>query len=163
MKISIIPMFMLLILVGCGKSNIIVGEGSTVNVLDGIRPPDAMVQINNELHDTVIGSFCWSSGNQSVCADTAGSVELLKGRDPIPVKPGELIEFVMDDEPKPNQFHVTQVHEDKMTEVEWKGTRLNAPTVKGLYYYSIGTWWMDDIVENLSHGDSSYNFVIEVQ
>ncbi|WP_372660974.1 hypothetical protein [Cohnella sp.] len=124
----------------------------------GEKPPNVMIEIEDQKYETILGTYCWSTG----CVDTIGPVELLEGETPISVKPGVVIKFVMDYEPKPNQFHVTQINEDKRTEVELKGNRISAPIQKGIYYYNYGVWWMDEEVENVSHGDAFYNFVIEV-
>lgn len=128
----------------------------------GEKPPNAMVKIDNQFYETTLGTYCWSTKNQGLCVDTIGPVELLEGKEPISVKPGDAIKLVMDYEPLPNQFHVTQISGDKRTEVELKGSVFSAPTKKGIYYYHYGVWWMDEKVENLSNGSAFYNFVIEI-
>lgn len=107
------------------------------------------------MYETKLGTYCWDSKNQSRCVDTIGPVELLKGENPVTVQPGEVITFVMNYEPQPNKHHVNQIYEDISEKVEVKENSFHAPTQKGTYFYSYGVWWMDEHVENLSHGDST--------
>jgi hypothetical protein len=73
----------------------------------GDKPPKAFIEIQNEKHEVKLGTYCWKKG----CVDTVGSIELLEGKKPIKVKAGEAIKFVMDYEPKPNEFHVIKMNE----------------------------------------------------
>lgn len=130
--------------------------------LTGTHPPAAKVQIENQVYETKLGTYCWSSENQSRCVDTGGPVELLKGKAPISVAPGEVIKFVMEYEPQPNKFHVNQIHDNEITEIKFDNLQFNAPTQEGIYYYTIGVWWMDEKRENVANGDAFYNFVIDV-
>jgi len=127
--------------------------------LSGEKPPKVNINIGNESYETKLGTYCWNDG----CVDTAGPVELLKGKESIKVKPGEKISFIMEYEPKPNEFHLMQVNESNENEVLIEENSFSAPTRKGVYYYSYGVWWMDDKEENLSHGDAFYAFVLEVK
>ncbi|MFS0646481.1 hypothetical protein [Siminovitchia sp. 179-K 8D1 HS] len=126
------------------------------------KPPKAFIEIDNERFETTLGTYCWNSRGKGTCVDTAGPIELLKDKKPIKVKPGETITFVMDYEPKPNEFHVVQMSNNKETEVMVKDNRFTAPAQSGVYYYSYGVWWMDEKEANLSHGDAFYAFVLEV-
>ncbi|MCM3781713.1 hypothetical protein M3231_01890 [Neobacillus mesonae] len=146
-----------LLLTGCGMG------ASTESGLTGSDPPKADIQVRDKLYETVLGTHCWSSGNVSRCEDYAGPVEMLENEEPLTVSPGEDITFVMDYEPEPSQFSVQQYTKDgKRTEVIIQNHTFQAPTEKGVYYYSYGVWWMDPEEENISHGDAFYNFVIEV-
>jgi len=69
----------------------------------------------------------------------------------------------MDYEPKPNEIHVSQINNNKETEVQAENNRFSAPMEKGIYYYSYVTGWMDEKQENVSNGDAVYAFVIEVK
>ena len=131
--------------------------------LTGDEPPATMVKIGDETYPTKLGTYCWSTKNEGVCVDTAGSEALLEGKDPIVVLPGEEITFVMDYEPMPNEVHVAYYTGDKETEVEVENHRFTAPEEKGVYYYSYGVWWMDEKEENVSNGDAFYAFAIEVK
>jgi hypothetical protein len=71
------------------------------------KPPEVYIKIGDERYDTKLGTYCW----KGTCADTVGPVELLKGTEPIKVAPGEKIAFLMEYEPKPNEFHLTQISE----------------------------------------------------
>ncbi|WP_164669668.1 hypothetical protein [Virgibacillus doumboii] len=127
--------------------------------LPGDSPPNAYIKMDNKKYDTKLGSYCWKTG----CVDKVGPVELLKDQEPIQVQAGESITFGMEYTPKPNEVHLSQVSNDKETDVELKGNQFTAPDEKGIYYYDYGVWWMDEEKENLSHGDASYVFVLEVK
>jgi hypothetical protein len=146
-----------IIMVGAGCSG---GEGA--NEMTGDKPPDAFVIIQNKNHKTRLGSYCWHHGDSAKCVDTAGPVELLKGKKAIQVKPGEQVTFQMKYSPKPNEFHVIQYSEHHETEVEVKNNRFLAPHKKGTYYYSYGVWWMTDKERKISNGDAFYAFSLEV-
>jgi hypothetical protein len=135
---------------------------SNNNGLSGVKPPKAFIEIDNKKFETTLGTYCWQGDRKAECVDTGGPVELLEGKGPIKVKSGENITFVMDYEPKPNEFHVVQISNNKETEVMVKDNRFTAPTQSGVYYYSYGVWWMDEKEANLSHGDAFYAFILEV-
>lgn len=133
--------------------------GCSTEKLSGANPPKVYIKIGNEKYETKLGTYCW----KGTCIDTFGPVEMLKGKEPISVKPGEMITFIMDYEPKPNEIHVTQTQNEIETIVPINENRVTAPLVEGVYYYSYGVWWMDEEEKNLSHGDAFYAFVIEVK
>ncbi|MDN3015598.1 hypothetical protein PH210_05165 [Paenibacillus sp. BSR1-1] len=137
-----------LTIMGCSK------EG-----MSGEKPPEVYIKIGNVKYETKLGTYCW----KGTCVDTAGPVDLLKGKEPIKVNPGERISFIMDYEPKPNEFHVSQISESIENEVLVKDNSFSVPIQKGVYYYSYGVWWMDEKEKNLSHGDAFYAFVLEVK
>lgn len=68
----------------------------------------------------------------------------------------------MDYEPKPNGVGVTQIDNNKEISVKVKNNQIAAPTKKGVYYYSYDVQWMDEKETNISHGDVTCAFVIEV-
>jgi hypothetical protein len=136
---------------------------STSGKLSGSKPPETFIKIGTETYATTLGTYCWSSTFQSVCVDTAGPVELLEGKKPIEVAPGEEITFVMDYEPQPNEIHVSYFKEDVETEVEVKNHRFTAPEEKGVYYYAYSVWWLDEKEEHVSKGDAFYAFALEVK
>jgi hypothetical protein len=148
--LSILVVLFGLTIMGCSKAGI-----------SEETPPDVYLKIGNEEYETKLGTYCW----RGTCADTAGPVDLLKGKEPIDVNPGEKIFFIMDYEPKPNEFHLTQISEsnENENEVSVKEDGFSAPTQKGVYHYAYGVWWMDEKEENLSHGDAFYAFVLEVK
>lgn len=153
--------------VGCSGTqpngdDLVVGKQPISKELEGEQPPKAEIQIGERMYETKLGTYCWESKNQSRCEDTIGPVELLKGENPVSVKPGEAIKFVMNYEPQPNKYHVEQINEGKLTEVVVKENSFHAPTQKGTYFYSYGVWWMDEHVENQSRGDAFYYFVLKV-
>lgn len=145
----ILLVFISFTITGCSK------EG-----LSGGKPPEVNINIGNENSETKLGTYCW----KDKCVDTVGPVELLKGKVPIKVNPGEKVSFLMEYEPKPTEFHLMKVSEsDDESEVLIEENSFTAPTQKGIYYYSYGVWWMDDKEKNLSHGDAFYAFVLEVK
>lgn len=133
--------------------------GCSNEIMSGEKPPEININIGNKDYETKLGTYCWKDG----CVDTVGPVELLKGKEPIKVNPGEKVSFLMEYEPKPNEFHLTQVSESDENEVLIEENSFTAPNRKGIYYYSYGVWWMDDKEENLSRGDASYAFALEVK
>ena len=139
---------LILILSGCVKGGVLEG-----------KPPKVFMEIGSEMHETTLGTYCWKNS----CVDTAGPTEMLEDKEPIKIKPGETISFVMDYEPKPNEFHVLQMSEDGETEITLHGNHFSAPTEQGVYYYSYGVWWMNEKEKNLSHGDAFYAFAVEVE
>lgn len=100
-------------------------------------------------------SYCWKNGVRTI--------ELLEGKEPIKVNPGEKITFLMDYKPKPNEFHLLRINESNENEIVIEDNSFSAPTNKGVYYYSYGVWWMDDKKENVSQGDAFYSFSLEVE
>jgi len=127
--------------------------------MSGDKPPKVYIDIGNEKYETKLGAYCW----KGTCVDTAGPLELLKGKEPIKVIPGEKISFIMDYEPRPNEFHLIQMNENNENDIIVKENSFSAPTQKGIYYYSYGVWWMDEKEENLSNGDAFYALVLEVK
>ncbi|MDR9857913.1 hypothetical protein RJP21_30425 [Paenibacillus sp. VCA1] len=138
------------------------GGKTTVRELTGGQPPKASIQIGDKLHDTKLGTYCWSSKNTSTCVDTPGPAELLKNKKPVSVSPGAEIKFVMDYEPLPNKIHLEQLSEGKYTEIAVIDNTFRAPTQKGIYYFSYGVWWMDEKREHVALGDAFYVFALEV-
>jgi len=126
--------------------------------VSGDKPPQVFVKIGKEKHQTILGTYCWGS----TCVDTAGPLELLAGKEPISVKPGEVISLGVNYEPKPNEIYVVQVSESGEKEITVQDNQFTAPSEKGIYYYSYGVWWMDEKEENVSHGDAFYAFALEV-
>ncbi|MCT2536157.1 hypothetical protein NC661_17115 [Aquibacillus koreensis] len=156
MKKWLVPSLLIagIILFGCSDSN---------KETDGEKPPQAMVDIGDQSYETTLGSYCWKSNDQSTCVDMAGPKELLKGKEPIKVKSGENITFVMNYEPQPNEFHVLQISESSEVEVNVEDNRFSAPLEEGVFYYSYGVWWMDEQEERVSNGDAVYNFALKVE
>lgn len=146
--------FVGLTLFGCSDSD---------NGIAGQKPPEAVIEIGSKSYDTILGSYCWGENGQTTCVDTAGPQELLKGVEPIKVKAGVKIFFVMNDEPQPNESYVLQISESDEIEVSVQENSFRAPLQQGIYYYSYGVWWMDEQEENVSNGDAFYNFVLEVE
>ena len=136
--------------------------GCSTDGMAGDKPPKVWIEIGNERYETTLGSYCWNGLLDSTCVDTAGPIELLEGKESIKVKPGEEILFVMDYEPKPNEMNVVQIQNNKESDIAVKGNRIIAPMQKGIYYYAYGVWWMDEKEANVSRGDASYAFVLEV-
>lgn len=148
----------LVILIGCN----LMGCSNNNNEMTGEKPPKVLLEIGNKKYETKLGTYCWKEAGKGICVDTAGPVKLLEGKDPIKVKPGETISFLMDYEPKPTEFTVEQFINNKQSEVEIKDNQVKAPMQKGVYYYSYGVWWKDEKDSNVSKGDAFYAFVIEV-
>ncbi|PGL68903.1 hypothetical protein [Bacillus sp. AFS055030] len=151
--LSVAIIFFFLIFTGCSANN----------GLKGNKPPKTMVQVENQTYDTKLGSYCWITKGKGECADTAGPVNLLEGKKPIEVKPGETIKINMKYTPKPNEIHLTQINNNKESEILLVKNQFSAPINKGVYYYSYGVWWVDKKDKHLSHGDAFYAFALEIK
>ncbi|WML58775.1 hypothetical protein [Neobacillus sp. PS2-9] len=145
-------LFILFTLMGCSS-----------NGMEGDQPPKSMIQIGKQTYEMKLGSYCWNANGQGTCVDTLGPVEQLKGKKPIEVRPGEVLTFVMNYHPKPNEFHLTQMNNNHEIDFNVEKNRFTAPVEKGIYYYSYGVWWMDEKDEHLSNGSASYAFALEVK
>ncbi|MEE6449454.1 hypothetical protein RAH41_02660 [Gottfriedia acidiceleris] len=146
-------LFFFLIFTGCSANN----------GMKGNKPPKTMVQVGNQTYDTKLGSYCWIKKGKGECADTAGPIELLEGKKPIEVIPGETIKIIMNYKPKPNEIHLSQINDKKEIEIEVVKNQFSAPINKGIYYYAYGVWWMDKKDKHLSNGDAFYAFALEVK
>ncbi|MEH6944734.1 hypothetical protein [Bacillus sp. JJ722] len=158
-RIVLVILFVGLVIVGCSNGEL---SGKSNGELSGKKPPKVFIELNDERFETVLGTYCWKSGNDGICVDKAGPKELLEGKKPVRVKAGEKVKLVMDFEPKPNEIHLTQISGEKETEVELTSQQFTVPNEKGLYYYSYGVWWMDEKEKNVSNGDAFYAFALEV-
>lgn len=117
-KYLLIFLFLIIvILVGCSNDK-----------LSGKKPPTVNLIIDGECYETTLGTYCW----KNVCADTAGPVEILKGKNPIKVNLGTTISFEMNYQPKPNEVYLEQIREKEIT---LKDSSFTAPTKRGVYYY----------------------------
>lgn len=141
-------------LVACSISN---------NGMDGDGPPNAEIKVGVHSFETTLGSYCWEGDGSGKCVDKVGPKELLKGKTPIKVKPGEKITLTVKYEPKPNEFHVLQISKNGQKEIKVDNNNFTAPMKKGTFYYSYGVWWIDDKIDHVSHGSASYAFVIKVE
>lgn len=148
----LIIVFMGLYVTGCAEQETVEEQ----------KPPLVSIEIGSEIFETITGSYCWGGSNSSTCVDKAGPVELLEEKEPIKVEPGKKISFTMDYEPKPNEVDVTQIDNNKETSVKVENNQITAPLKKGVYYYSYDVWWMDEKENNVSLGDATYAFVLEV-
>lgn len=123
-------------LVGCSKEEI-----------SGERPPMLNVNIDDETYEDKLGTYCWIN----LCVDTAASVELQKGKEPIKVKTGAAITFVIDYKSKLNEFHLLKINEGNENETVIEDDSFSISSNKGVYYCSYGVCWMDDQKENVSN------------
>ncbi|WP_234998558.1 hypothetical protein [Salirhabdus sp. Marseille-P4669] len=153
-RITVVLLILGMMLFGCSYNDA---------ELSGSKPPNAMIEINEDTYETTLGTYCWGAGDQGVCVDTAGPKELVKDKETIKVNAGDMITIVMDYEPKPTETELIQIDEEKEVKVDVLDNRFQAPNEKGVYYYSYGVWWLDDEDPNVSNGDAFYAFVIEVK
>ena len=70
--------------------------------LPGSEPPAAFIEVNGKRHETVLGTYCWSGEKEGICVDTAGPVQLLEGKEPVEVQPGETIRLMIEGKPQPS-------------------------------------------------------------
>ena len=128
--------------------------GCSKEELSGESPPIVYIKIGDEKFETKLGTYCWTRG----CVDM-----VITENEPIRVKSGEKITLIMDYEPKPNEFYLSQVIGNNKSEIFVKENVFSAPTEKGIYNYTYGVWWMDEEEENKSHGDAFYEFALDVE
>ncbi|SES63478.1 hypothetical protein SAMN05216389_101174 [Oceanobacillus limi] len=127
------------------------------------KPPEAVIDVEENSYETFLGSYCWGSNGQTTCVDVAGPKDVLREEDPIEVSPSDQVMFTIDGEEKPNKIHVVQIGMEEEVEVTVEDNTFTAPTEEGIYYYSYDVWWMDDKVENVSNGSASYHFALLVE
>ncbi|MGM0804098.1 MAG: hypothetical protein ACQET8_05115 [Bacillota bacterium] len=153
-KIILTLTIALLVLVGCSKDSN--GE------MRGKKPPTAFAVIGNEKHVMKLGSYCWKSNFSSICVDSAGPIELVSNEKPIQVRSGAEISFAMKGDSKPNEYHLSQFHEENERKIDVRTNTFIAPDTLGTYVYGYSVWWMSEEKENVSDGDALYAFAIEV-
>lgn len=141
---------------------IILSGCSSNDGMKGDKPPKTMIEIQEQTYEMKLGTYCWQSNNKGICVDTGGPEELLKGKKPIKVKPGEEITVVMNYNPKPNVINLSQINNKKEIKIEVEKSQFKAPLSKGVYYYSYSVFWLDKKKEHTSKGDAFYAFVLEV-
>lgn len=88
---------------------------------------------------------------------------MLKTEQPIKVKANESLSLVIKYKRQPNEKHMAQIQNSHEVEIPLKKNKLKAPSESGTYYYSYSVWWMDESQKNVSNGDASYAFVLEVK
>lgn len=160
MKRGMMLLFSLVFLVACGVNG--PNGGDSTGYRD--KPPAVFVQVGEEKYETVLGTYCWSGDGEGRCVDTVGPVELLEGKNPIRVRPGEKISFVIDGGLEPSEVYVEMMSENDRAgvEVEVVDDAITAPLDGGVYYYSYGAWWTEEGNQEVSRGDAFYAFGIEV-
>lgn len=131
--------------------------------LEGEGPPKATIQAGGRTYETKLGTYCWSTSSGGKCVDAVGPEQLLKGKQPITVKPGAEIAFKIDYEPQPNEFHLSQISGSDYADVPLEGQTFRAPSQPGLYYYTYGVWWKDPKDPRVSNGDAFYSFALKVK
>lgn len=138
------------------------GAGQTEEDLPGTRPPAVFVEVGGQRYETVLGTYCWRGEKAGRCVDTVGPVELLAGKEPIPVQPGETIRIIVEGKLKPTEVSLELLKDSGGISVELKDDHFHAPLEKGVYYYTFGAWWRAEDPLHGSLGDAFYAFVIEV-
>ena len=127
------------------------------------EPPIAIIEVGNNSYETTLGAYCWQSNGSTTCVDVPGPQKTMAGKERIEVNPGDKIKFVLDYEPEPNDFYVLEIDSGTQVEVIVEDNIFSAPMQQGVFYYSYGARWMDEIEENVSHASVEYHFVIKVE
>src|SRR5690625_2754896 len=138
--------FLLCIWIGMFLFGCSYGKVEQSPVLSGSQPPEVKLKIGNNTYDTVLGSYCWpSADDSSTCVDTGGTIELLGEDDIVEVKKGETIEIMLDYKPLPNKVHMSQMEAKLRNEkaIEFNNSRIIAPDEQGTYFYTFSVWWMN--------------------
>lgn len=155
-------LLVLLTLTACNGS--LINDSNDVSSLAD-RPPTVLLAVDDKTYGTVLGSYCWEgiTNKASICVDTIGPKDLVKDKKPLQVKASEKVVFKMSDISKPDSAQLIQINRDEQKEVELIKDYFIAPKEVGTYLYSYQLWWMDSEVKDISRGDASYAFAINVQ
>lgn len=146
---KLLLLFFFLLLMGCSNTQAAINE-----------PPSLFIVSDGVRHDTKLGSYCWSNAGSSVCADTAGPLDLLEDETPIKVSANQSIKFEIDYE-APSKISVNQIrHGNKEAAVDISNGQMIAPRNEGIYYFAYSALWTD---EDIPNGDALYAFAIEVE
>ena len=155
-------LLMLLVLNACNDSLI---KNSNVVSSDADYPPTVFLEISGESYETVLGSYCWEGikNKASLCVDTIGPNDLVKDKKPLQVKASEKVVFKVGGTPKSDSAQLIQISNGEHKEASLIKDYFIAPTQAGNYLYSYQLWWMDPEATDISRGDVSYVFAIDVQ
>ncbi|AMO85999.1 cAMP-binding protein [Solibacillus sp. FSL W7-1472] len=117
--------------------------------------PDVTAVTNEQVIETVRGSYCWHSAGEAECVDTAAPHEIIIAQKTpyVKVHPGEVMEFQYSQ-------NVTSVSiQQWIDDYDYKeiatSTRFNAPLEKGMYIISS--------MARFSNGDVTDSIAIEVE
>ncbi|WP_342573377.1 cAMP-binding protein [Solibacillus sp. FSL K6-1781] len=117
--------------------------------------PDVTAVTNEQVIETVRGSYCWHSAGEAECVDTAAPHEIIIAQKTpyVKVQPGEVMEFQYSQ-------NVTSVSiQQWIDDYDYKeiatSTRFNAPLEKGTYIISS--------MARFSNGDVTDSIAIEVE
>lgn len=118
--------------------------------------PQAHVIVGGKTYDTSIGTYCWDE----LCVDKINPDEQLQHADPIIVSSGESFSVQLEGDEPPTTIDVSLVNGNDVQIVPLQHGQMTAPIEQGRYTYNYRASWLDG---NVSYGDISYVFVIEVQ
>lgn len=117
--------------------------------------PDVTAVTNEQVIETVRGSYCWHSAGEAECVDTAAPHEIIIAQKTpyVKVQPGEVMEFQYSQ-------NVTSVSiQQWIDDYDYKeiatSIRFNAPLEKGTYIISS--------MARFSNGDVTDSIAIEVE
>ncbi|MCS7462884.1 hypothetical protein N0M98_22420 [Paenibacillus doosanensis] len=122
-------------------------------------PPLPKVMAGKTLIPVKQSSYCWGKLG---CADYGGPKSVLKGQQPTVVAPESNIKVSFNYKEEPSNIKVTLSQDEKPVDIPLKDGYFQAPKQPGIYYYGIFAYWRSDDGKH-SHGDTSSDFVIEVQ
>jgi len=117
--------------------------------------PTASATLHGATIDLPRGSYCWNSGGQGECADSAGADQLLKSGflKPYRTAGGFDVKITFHAASRPNSFNVQQVQspDGKLAAVTESAPHtfsigMSPPAAAGLYVYLVtGTWAEGDV------------------
>jgi hypothetical protein len=119
-------------------------------------PPALTVTAGNQIIPVKFGSYCWTQGRSSVCADGPGPREIFRGEAPPVVTGGASLQLKFADQPK--TWTVNGFSGDGTQEVPVKagpGNVIPLPAASGTYIFSVTGNWP-------GHGDGNYLFQFSV-
>lgn len=117
--------------------------------------PTVMVVTNQQIIESVRGSYCWHSAGEAECVDTAAPHELVMEQNMpfIKVEPGELMEFQYSQ--NVSSVTIQQWLADDDYEQIATTTRFHAPIEKGTYIITS--------LARFNNGDVTDSIAIEVE
>lgn len=165
MKQFVIPISISFIFILSSCQNPPINENNVEEIiLSGEKPPPVTIEVNDEIYNTQLGSYCWGSPHigQSECVDTAGPIELLDGEKPVQVSPNDVITLNIGFTPLPNDVTLYLLDGDKEVEVQLEQNQFSAPLESGTYYYSYEVKWLDHEDIDFVYADAFYAFFLKV-
>ncbi|MCW3795248.1 hypothetical protein OM416_26950 [Paenibacillus sp. LS1] len=107
----------------------------------------------------VQSSYCWGSK----CADYVGGITMLEGTTPTPVLAGEKVTIEMDIPIPPDNVMMYEYVGDQSREISSQDGTFHLPQEAGIYYYGAFVNWSSKEDQQVSLGDTSFAFSVQIK